>query len=60
VTSRLPLGPDQLRALGAENLWSFDMDLGTFFEQALAIPGFAGVRESGAVPVALDISYGDV
>ena len=51
---------DDLRALGEGNLWSFDMDLGTFFEHALAMPGFAGVRESGAVPVALDISFGDV
>jgi hypothetical protein len=51
---------DDLRALGEGNQWSFGMDLGTFFEQALAMPGFAGVRESNAVPVALDISYCDV
>jgi hypothetical protein len=51
---------DDLRALGEANLWSFDMDLGTFFEQALAMRGFAGVRELGATPVALEISDSDI
>jgi hypothetical protein len=49
---------DALRALGERNLWSFDMPLDDFFEQALSLPGFAGV--DGLTPTRLDIGYSDV
>lgn len=51
---------DELRALGEANLWSFGMALGDFFDEALAMPGFAGVRASGARPKRLVVEYGDV
>jgi hypothetical protein len=51
---------DTLRALPGGDLWSFGMDLDAFFAAALALPGFAAVRESRAEPVELDIGYGDV
>jgi hypothetical protein len=39
---------DELRALGDDNLWSFDLTLDEFFERALALPGFRRVREPAA------------
>jgi hypothetical protein len=51
---------DQLRALGEDSLWSFEMVLDAFFEQALAMHGFAGTRNSGETPVELDIGWTDV
>jgi hypothetical protein len=51
---------DELRALGEQNLWSFDLTLNSFFEQALAMPGFRGVRELGVKPLRLVIEYGEV
>jgi hypothetical protein len=51
---------DELRALGEDNLWSFDMALDSFFEQALAVPGFRGVRELGENPLRLVIEYDEV
>jgi hypothetical protein len=51
---------DEMRALGADNLWSFGMAVDEFFDAALAMRGFAGVRELGAQPIRLDIDYGDV
>ena len=51
---------DELRALGESNLWSFGLDLDEFFARALALPGFRGVREAGAVPARLDVDYSDV
>jgi hypothetical protein len=51
---------DELRALGADNLWSFDLPLDSFFEQALAMPGFRGVRELGVKPLRLVIEYDEV
>jgi hypothetical protein len=50
----------ELRALGEDNLWSFGMELDDFFAQALAMPGFRGVREAGVRPRRLVIDYGDV
>jgi hypothetical protein len=49
-----------LRDLGEADLWSFDMDLDAFFDEALAMPGFVGVRNFGVVPASLVIHYGDV
>jgi hypothetical protein len=51
---------DELRALGEANLWSFDLPLDRFFEQALAMPGFRGVRELGVNPLRLVIEYDEV
>ena len=51
---------DELRALSEDSLWSFEMELHAFFEQALAMPGFAGTRTSGETPVELDIGWTDV
>lgn len=50
---------DELRALGEASLWSFELDLEEFFDRALALPGFAGVRTLGAAPVALEIAWND-
>jgi hypothetical protein len=50
----------ELRAIEARNLWSFDLPLDEFFDQALAMPGFTRVRELGVAPVALDLDNGDV
>jgi hypothetical protein len=51
---------DLLRELGESNLWSFDMDLDAFFDRALELPGFAGVRNARVTPASLEIHYGDV
>jgi hypothetical protein len=51
---------DELRALGEDSLWSVALELDAFFEQALAMPGFAGTRTSGETPVELDIGWTDV
>ena len=51
---------DELRGLGADNLWSFDLSLDAFFEQALALPGFRGVRDLGVDPLRLVIEYNEV
>jgi hypothetical protein len=51
---------DQLCALGEASLWSFGIGLDAFVEQALAMPGFAGTRDSGATPVRLEIAWTDV
>jgi hypothetical protein len=51
--------PD-LRAIDPDNLWSFDMPLDAFFEQALAMSGFARVPELGIAPLMLDLGYSDV
>jgi hypothetical protein len=51
---------DELRALGEANLWSFDLTLGRFFERALAMPGFRGVRELGVAPLRLVVEYDEV
>jgi hypothetical protein len=51
---------DALRALGEANLWSFDLPLDEFFDEALALPGFSGVRDSRAEPLRLVVEYGDV
>ncbi|MBJ7331600.1 MAG: hypothetical protein JHC95_17025 [Solirubrobacteraceae bacterium] len=49
----------ELDALGASDLWSIDRkDLGTFFVEALAMRGFAGVNALRADPVRLDVDYG--
>lgn len=50
----------ELRALGADDLWSFDLALGEFFDQALAMRGFSGVRDLGVAPRRLVIDYEDV
>jgi hypothetical protein len=51
---------DELRTLGEDNLWSFDLPLDVFFEQALAMPGFRGVRELGVDPLRVVIEYDEV
>lgn len=51
---------DELRALGDDNLWSFDLTLDEFFERALALPGFRGVRELALRPLRLVVEYSDV
>jgi hypothetical protein len=51
---------EELRAFGAQNLWSFGLPLEEFFDAALAMRGFAGARELGAQPIRLDIDYSDV
>lgn len=50
---------DDLRALGESNLWS-GADLDAFFDRALALPGFRGVREAGAVPERLVVDYSEI
>ena len=50
----------ELRAVGEANLWGFSRPRDEFFEQALAMPGFARVRELGVAPYALDLGYSDV
>jgi hypothetical protein len=51
---------DELRALGDENLWSFELPLDEFFEQALAMPGFRGIRDLDVTPLRLVVDYNDV
>jgi hypothetical protein len=51
---------DELRALGEDNLWSFDLTLDTFFEKSLAMPGFRGVRDLGVDPLRVVIEYDEV
>jgi hypothetical protein len=51
---------DAFRDVGEANLWSFDMDLDVFFDRALEMPGFVGVRDAGIAPASLEIHYGDV
>ena len=51
---------NQLRALGEDSLWSFELGLDAFFEQAVSMPGFASTRNSGETPVGLDIGWTDV
>jgi hypothetical protein len=51
---------EELRALGEANLWSFDLTLDRFFEQALAMPGFRGVRELEVAPLRLVVEYEEV
>jgi hypothetical protein len=51
---------DELRALGDDNLWSFEFSLDGFFEQALAMPGFRGARDLGVDPLRLVIEYDEV
>jgi hypothetical protein len=51
---------DELRAVGEDNLWSFDLTLDAFFEQALALPGFRRIHELGTDPLRLVIAYDDV
>lgn len=50
----------QLRELGEAGLDSFEIGVDAFFAKALAMPGFAGVRENGATSIALSISWTDV
>src|SRR5262249_6468851 len=49
-----------LRAIKPANLWSFDMSLDEFFEQALAMSGYVYVRDLQLVPLRLVLDYGDV
>jgi hypothetical protein len=51
---------DELRALGEANLWSFGLTLDGFFEHALAMPGFRGVRELDEAPLRLAVEYTEV
>jgi hypothetical protein len=51
---------DALRALGDANLWSFDLALEEFFERALAMPGFRGIRDLDVAPLRLVVDYSDV
>jgi hypothetical protein len=51
---------DELRALGSDDLWSFDIPLDVFFDQALALRGFSGVRRLSAAPLRLVVDYEDV
>jgi hypothetical protein len=51
---------DELRALGSDDLWSFDLPLAAFFDQALAMRGFSGVRELDVAPQRLVVDYEDV
>ncbi len=50
----------ELRALGSDDLWSFGMPLDEFFENALVLPGFRGVRDLQPTPVRLVVDYSDV
>jgi hypothetical protein len=51
---------DELMAVGEKSFWSFGMELDDFFEQALALPGFAAVQQARLTPIRLDVDYGDV
>jgi hypothetical protein len=51
---------DELRALGADDLWSFGLPLDDFFARALALPGFAHVSAQRLAPTALEIGYSQV
>jgi hypothetical protein len=51
---------DELRALGAGDVWSFGMPLDEFFEHALALPGFRAVADNRLQPQRLVVDYTDV
>jgi hypothetical protein len=51
---------DELRALGEDDLWSFQRPLDEFFDEALDMPGFRGVRELEVAPLRLSIGYGQI
>lgn len=50
----------ELRDLGEDNLWSFDMSREEFFARAEALPGFAGVLRLGVAPSELEVHFGDL
>ena len=50
----------ELRALGDADLDSFEIGLRTFFEQALALPGFVYVRKHVVAPAELVVRWHDV
>jgi hypothetical protein len=49
-----------VRALGADNLWSFGLTRDEFFARALALPGFRGIADTEEVPLALVVEYGEI
>jgi hypothetical protein len=51
---------DDLRRIGAGDLWSFGVPLDEFFDQALQMPGFSAVLDAGLDPDSLVIEYGEV
>jgi hypothetical protein len=51
---------DDLRAIGEENLWSFDLDRNEFFARARDLPGFRHVRETRLKPLRLVIVYDEL
>jgi hypothetical protein len=51
---------DELRAILARNLWSFERRLEDFFEKALAMPGFAVIGTKQMRPLRLDIGYSEI
>jgi hypothetical protein len=50
----------ELRAFGDADLDSFEIGLHSFFEQALAIPGFAYIRKHAIRPGELLVRWHDV
>lgn len=50
---------DQLRALGAGDLWSFGLEHDDFFRQALALPGFSRLASEPQQPLRLVIEYSE-
>ena len=50
----------ELRALGDADIDSFEIGLHTFFEQALAMPGFAYIRKCAVTPAELVVRWNDV
>jgi hypothetical protein len=51
---------DDLRALDADNVWSFGLTRDEFFARALALPGFRRIADTEAVPLALVVEYGEI
>jgi hypothetical protein len=58
-TFRFAVQPD-LREAGSGDLWSFDLPLSEFFDQALALPGFRAVQALAPEPVALVLRHEEV
>lgn len=50
----------ELRAFGDADLDSFEIGLPTFFEHALAMPGFAHIRNCSVTPAELVVRWHDV